>query len=128
MYQYDQSHNPPAPYAPLTIYPPPGVDEEPITVSALVDTGADHTCLPYDYLSSLQLIPNSPAQLETANGAIVSCLLYSVDLEFHQQRFPMITVVEVATGSEALIGRDIIRAFRLELNGPQAYLDILPPT
>jgi predicted aspartyl protease len=128
MYQYDRSDNPPAPRAPLTIYPPPGVDEEPITVSALVDTGSDCTCLPYDYLASLQLIPNSSARVETANGAVVSRPLYSVDLEFHQQRFPMITVVEVPTGSEALMGRDIIRAFRIELNGPQAYLDILPPT
>jgi hypothetical protein len=128
MYPYDRSDNPPAPRAPLTIYPPPGVDEEPLTVSALVDTGADCTCLPYDYLESLQLIPNGPTRVETATGAVESSFLYSVDLEFHQRHFPMITVVQVPTGSEAIMGRNVIQAFRLELNGPREYLDILPPT
>jgi predicted aspartyl protease len=51
MYPYDNQKDPPAPFVPIKILPPPGVMVDPIIIDALVDTGADYTCLPYNIFS-----------------------------------------------------------------------------
>ena len=97
-----------------------------MTVRAIVDTGSDCTFLPYDILASLQCLPNDSCIVEGITGAEELRALYSVDLEFHQRRFPTFTVVEQPSAAEAIVGRDFIQAFRLEFNGPQSYLAVIP--
>jgi len=52
-YQYDnQNYDPPAPVLPITVRAP-GDSIKEITTSALVDTGADMTCLPKAIMKAL---------------------------------------------------------------------------
>ena len=124
MYPYDKQKNPPAPIVPLTIMPPPGVSASPITLAVLADTGADYTCLPQEIFFALNLLPNNVIKVAGVAGS-GQFLVYSVDIEFHNRLFPSCTVVELPRGSQSLLGRDIMKAFRLEFNGPSDYLAVL---
>jgi predicted aspartyl protease len=124
MYPYDRQMNPPAPTVPVKILPPSGVSADPITLNVLADTGADSTCLPLNIFSALNLLPNGTIRVAGATGP-AQCNLYSVDIEFHNQLFPSCTIVELPLGFQPLLGRDIMKTFRLEFNGPSGYLAIL---
>ncbi len=78
----------------------------------------------HKYFFSLKLLPNNIIKVQ---GATCSrqVNLYSVDIEFHNRLFPSYTVVELHSGVPALLGRDIMNAFRLEFNGPSNYLAVL---
>ncbi len=124
MYPYDTRRTPPAPIVPLKILPPPGVSADPITLAVLADTGADYTCLPQAIFFALNLLPNNMVNVAGVAGS-GQFLLYAVDIEFHNRLFPSCTVVELPNGSQPLLGRDIMKAFRLEFNGPSDYLAVL---
>jgi hypothetical protein len=124
MYPYDTTATPPAPIVPLTVFPPPGVRADPIVLNALADTGADHTCLPSQVMYALNLLPNGMVSISGATGS-GTCYQYSVDLEFHNRRFPACTVVELPFLTQALLGRDLMNFYRLEFNGPSNYLTVL---
>lgn len=124
MYPYDKTKNPPAPIVPLKVLPPPGVLVDPITLLALADTGADYTCLPLEVFYLLNLFPIDRVQVAGVTGSGLFNL-YSVDLEFHNQRFPACTVVELPPRFQPLLGRDLMKLYRLEFNGPSEYLAVL---
>ena len=124
MYAYNNQKNPPEPIVPIKIFPPSGVQKNPITLFVLADTGADYTCLPLNIFSSLNHLPNGTIRV---NGVVGSAQvnLYSVDIEFHNRLFPCCSIVELAQGAQAILGRDIMNAYRLEFNGPSNYLDVI---
>lgn len=124
MYPYDQQKNPPAPMVQIKVLPRAGVQVNPVTILALADTGADHTCLPANIFFMLNLLPNNTVKVQGATGS-GQVNLYSADIEFHNQVFPSCTVAELPSGVPALLGRDIMNAFRLEFNGPSNYLAVL---
>jgi Retroviral aspartyl protease len=123
MYAYDNQKNPPAPMAPITVFPHPGVQHDPITILALADTGADCTCLPLNILRSLDLLPNYIIRVSGVVGS-ERVNLYLVDIEFHNQVFSSYRVLELPQDAQAILGRDIMNSFRLEFNGPSRYLSV----
>lgn len=124
MYPYDKTKNPPAPVVPVKVLPPPGIVVDPITITALADTSADYTCLPLEVFYLLNLFPIDRVQVSGVAGPGLFNV-YSVDLEFHNQLFPACTVVEPPIRSQPLLGRDLMKLYRLEFNGPSEYLAVL---
>jgi Retroviral aspartyl protease len=124
MYAYDNQKNPLAPMVPIKIFPPLGVQKNPITILALADTGADCTCLPLNIFFSLNLLPNNTIHVYGVVGS-GQANIYSVNVEFHNLLFSSCRVLELPQGAQAILGRDIMNAFRLEFNGPSSYLSIL---
>jgi hypothetical protein len=124
MYAYNNQKNPAEPIVPITIFPPSGVQKSPITLFILADTGADYTCLPLNIFFSLNHLPNGRIHVQGVIGS-GQVNLYSVYIEFHNRLFPSCSVVELPQGAQALLGRDIMNAFRLEFNGPSNYLGVL---
>ena len=124
MYPYDKTKNPPAPIMPLRVLPPLGIVADPITLTALADTGADFTCLPLEVFYLLNLFPIDRIQVTGVAGAGLFNL-FSVDLEFHNQIYKACTVVELPPRSQPLLGRDVMKLYRLEFNGPSEYSAVL---
>jgi predicted aspartyl protease len=126
MYRYKKLDAiPSAPFVHVTVSPaiPEGSSEE---LEFLVDSGAFITCLSPRALEMIGSEPRGRVKIETATGKERLVPAHWVSVTFGGRTFTNIKVAEMAT-SLCLLGRDIINNFRLELNGPEEYLEILPP-
>lgn len=121
-YQYDNEHyNPPAPVLPITVRAP-GDSVKQITTDALVDTGADVTCLPTAIISALGGECASTYHVFGINGVSIGLAdSYFLELETAGRR----NLVEViGVGDEPILGRNLINEFTLQLHGPTQELSI----
>lgn len=121
-YQYDNSkYNPPAPVLPITIHIP-GDSTKQMTIEALVDTGADITCLPKSFINALDAkLASSYIVFGINNVPIGSHDSYFLEFEIETTK----KLVEViAVDDESIWGRNFINEFILELNGHDKKLNI----
>jgi hypothetical protein len=116
MWDYDQSVDPPAPFVDIRVSPPlDPVLEQPLR--AKFDTAADISCIPANLVEQLGLLPARTIAVEGYDGTQTMVYTYIVTLEVTNTRFHHL---EVVTTSEkyALLGRDILNNFYIQLNGP----------
>lgn len=98
---------------PVRLGPPGG--EPTAAVLALVDSGADLTVLPEGLPDSLHLPPVARLTVRGVAGS-AQATVYAAELEVAGRR----RVVEVvAVGSEPLLGRDLLNAWVVTLDGPR---------
>lgn len=119
---YDsQSHDPPAPVLSITARLP-GDSRRQISTDALVDTGSDITCLPAAIISALGAVPARKKLVRMANGKRIGPFnTYVLDFEVADTTEP---VEVLGLGDEPLLGRNLINAFALYLDGPAQELKI----
>jgi len=121
-YRYDNQHyNPPAPVLPITVRAP-GDTVKQVTADALVDTGADMTCLP---IALIKVLGGERASTYDVFGInrvpVVPADSYFLEFEVEATK----KLVEViAVGDEPILGRNLINEFTLQLHGPAQKLDI----
>lgn len=117
-FPYDARHTPPAPVLPLRCGPP---RTEPATaVAALVDSGADITVLPEGVADALDL-PQIGELTVRGIGGTRRVPVYAAEVEVTGWR----RLVEVvAVGDEALLGRDVLNAWVVTLDGPRQALRV----
>jgi predicted aspartyl protease len=121
-YPYDNNHyNPPAPVLPITMHIP-GDSTKQVTTEALVDTGADITCLPRALINALGAEYASSYDVFAINGlSIGSKDSYFLEFEIATTK----KIVEViAVGDEPILGRNLINEFTLQFHGPTQELSI----
>ena len=121
-YPYDNNnYNPPAPVLPITIrVPGDGINQ--ITIDALVDTGADITCLPRALIKALHAECASSYDVLGINGVPIGPAdSYFLEFEIASTKF-MLEVI--AVGDEPILGRNLINEFTLNLHGPNQKLVI----
>ena len=126
IYPYDNlHHNPPAPVLPITVRVP-GNSIKQVTTEALVDTGADMTCLPRALINAVGAERASTCNVVGINEAlIVHADSYFLEFEISGTK----KLVEViAVGDEPILGRNLINWFTLQLQGPAQKLDITSST
>lgn len=126
IYPYDNlHHNPPAPVLPITVRVP-GNSIKQVTTEALVDTGADMTCLPRALINAVGAERASTHNVVGINEAlIVHADSYFLEFEISGTK----KLVEViAVGDEPILGRNLINWFILQLQGPTQKLDITSST
>ena len=121
-YQYNSRYEPPAPVISITVHRP-GDSTKLVTTDALVDTGADITCLPSTLVTA---IGGEPAGVRTLYG-INRVFLGEVNSYFLEFEIASITklIEVVAFGDEPILGRNLLNEFVLELDGPTAKVSIL---
>jgi len=114
---YSSSFRPPAPVL-LVRLGAPG-RETVLGLPALLDTGADLSVVPRSTADALGLPQVSTTRIQGVTGAAESTPVHAALLEIAGAA----ELVEVvAWGDEAILGRDVLNRFVLELDGPRETL------
>lgn len=122
MWAYDQQEEPPAPYLDIVIRHPEDAAKT-LRLRAKIDTGADISAIPAIVTAQLALPITSKLLVEGYDGIPTSVATYAAIITVETIRFK---VQEVITISEphALLGRDVLNHFYLQLNGPALNLKL----
>lgn len=93
-------------------------------VIAQIDTGADRTVLPGAVVEAMGLEVTGVERFQGFAGQIVELPVYVVDLGIHD--LPPVRVEPVLGAVEKfiLLGRDVLNAHRILLDGPKQALEI----
>lgn len=122
-FPYDTVRTPPGPVLPLRVGKPDA--DPPVALAAVVDSGADITVLPAELPAALGAPAIGEVAVQGVGGVVQRAPVYAVLLEAAGRR----RVVEVvAVGGEGLLGRDVLNAWRVVLDGPQLRLRVEPPS
>jgi len=107
---------------PVTLVGPGGR----ITLWGLVDTGAEDVLLDPARLTVLGLVPLGETQIDTAGGA-KNELTYQAQILLAGRDLGRLTVVALEPSAEVplIVGRAVLRFFRLVFDGPGGTLDLL---
>lgn len=121
-YIYNTQKEPPAPFVRLTLRQPRTGAE--LSVPAQIDTGADITILPQSVVESLDLDYQGVVEIKGVGGSLQTLIRYSVLASIHDS--PQVGLNALAHSEEewVLLGRDVLNAFRLVLDGPNLALEI----
>lgn len=125
-YNYSSDYHPSMPMVELTIGLPQG--EMSITLPAIVDSGADATMVPIEYLRQLGARRSRKALMRwvTGEGALVD--LYAVAIQLGTYRQGYAEVVSSADGGETIVGRDMLNHLSVTLNGPASVVEVMDNT
>jgi hypothetical protein len=97
----------------------------------LIDTGAGMTCLCKTVIAQLGLQPTGSIGIHTPStqGVTHQCSTYDADLTFptaptlrHIAALPLVESDFSAQGIQGLIGRDVLKIFRMTYSGPDSLL------
>ena len=122
-YNYLSQLRPPAPFVYVTLRNPVSGAEQ-RDVPAQLDTAADRTLLPDIFVQSLALPQIGSIVIGGVGGVTQSMPSYPVEMAIHSLPPQLIEVVASAGESWVLLGRDVLNAYRLLLDGPQLFLEI----
>lgn len=121
-YQYNNDYSPPAPVLRVTIRNLSDNARQ-VTSDALVDTGADITCLPRAVVRAVGGEPASTYSVvgigETNIGPATS---YFLEFEIGTTKK---TIEAIAIGDELILGRNLINELTLQLDGPARRLSLI---
>jgi predicted aspartyl protease len=112
-FRYDESADPPAPVVPLRISHPRSRDAG-VVVTALVDSGADCTCIPEAIATRLRLPVVDLADVEGFGGSRNRVRIHAARIQVATIR---LLVRVVALENEAIVGRDVLAHCVVTLDG-----------
>ncbi len=121
---------PPAPFVSLAVGDPV-TNKWLVDLPAQIDTAADRSVLPDQFVSALGLTQEGQLSCLGFAGQVVQLPTYVVQLSIHN--FPPVVVKVVLGRGEPyiILGRDVLNNYRILLDGPQQALEIDllgPPT
>jgi predicted aspartyl protease len=119
---YSPSFRPPAPVLAVRVAAP---GREPaVGLQALVDTGADLSVIPRSTVDALALPQVSSTRIQGVTGVAESAPVHAAMLQIAGA--PELVEV-VAWGDEAILGRNVLNRYVLELDGPRETLTLSAP-
>jgi len=125
-FPYNTDHAPPMPVCQATF----SVETtgRRLTLPAVVDTGADATLIPLDYLRQLGARRVFESGLRSQWGERRAVFLYLVDVQVGDIALPGLYAVGDDVGQEVVLGRDVLNRLRLLLDGPAQVTQFLDDT
>lgn len=126
-YRYTKQLTPPAPFVYVSVQctaTGASVTDQP----AQIDTGADRSVLPKQLVTRLGLAEDGRAMFQGFGGEIVELPLYLVEIHVLGLRPLLVRAVLGAAESHILLGRDVLNAHRVFLDGPQLALEVEQPS
>jgi len=122
-YNYLRQFRPPAPFVNVTLRNPV-TGMELGNVPAQLDTAADRTLLPDSLVQSLNLPQIGAIAIGGVGGVAQTMPSYPVQVTIHN--LPTLPLEVVASPGETwvLLGRDVLNAEKLLLDGPNLMLEI----
>jgi hypothetical protein len=121
-FRYSEIHDPPAPFVNVTVTCPTRLVRT--TCPAQLDTGADCTVLPRSIVEELELLEDGYWTIQGFVEEQSDIPLFTVDLGIQALPPVRCRVVLGANEKYVLLGRDVINAYRMILDGPKQVLDI----
>lgn len=119
---YDQSYSPPAPVLRVSLSSPAETPQiGPLT--AIVDTGADGTLIPSDYLEAVEAVGYGEAILHGVLGEARNVHLFEVDFHLDSRVLPGVIAVADDYGHDIVLGRNVLNKLVLLLDGPGRQTD-----
>lgn len=122
-YRYLTQVNPPAPFVHVTLQNPV-TGSELRDVPAQLDTAADRTLLPEALVLALGLPQLSTIPIGGVGGDTRMMPTYAVQLAIHNLPVQRVEVVAHPKEKHVLLGRDLLNAHRIVLDGPALALEI----
>jgi predicted aspartyl protease len=122
-YRYARHLTPPAPFVNVTLHCPQ-TGSRAADLPAQIDTAADRTVLPGPVVRSLGLVEDGRLSFQGFAGDVIELPIFYVEIQVHDR--PEVAV-RAALGEREpfiLLGRDVLNALRLLLDGPQSALEI----
>lgn len=122
-YRYVHHLQPPAPFVNVTFRNPIN-NVELRDVPAQLDTAADRTLVPETVVQTLSLAQIGSLAIGGVGGTTQTMPSYEVLLGVHDLPLQVIKVVASTDEKWVILGRDVLNALRLLLDGPQLALEI----
>lgn len=122
MWPYSKEVAPPVPFLDIVIRHPLTPDRM-HRVTAKLDTGADISAIPQSIATALDLLPAQTILAQSFDGTLTRIDTYAVTVAIGQARIRTIEVILIPD-EHALIGRDILNHFYVQLNGPPLTFDL----
>jgi predicted aspartyl protease len=122
-FQYNTDYFPPAPFVDVTFISA----AEMFRVGpfpAFVDSGADGTIVPQQYLDAIHAPPTVEMRLRSQWGEQRRVMLYLVDVRIGDINLPGIEVVGDELSNDIILGRDVLNRLRLRLDGPAGMTNV----
>ncbi len=121
-YPYTESVSPPAPLLSIEIFVPEELQQR-LQVDAKLDTAADISAFPSVVVRELGLESVSEIIISGYDASPKVLPTYTVGLELPQARIRHIEVIAIPE-SCALLGRNLLNHFYINLNGPDLTFEI----
>lgn len=122
-YRYNLNYFPPAPFVDV-VFMTPAESLRTISLSAFVDSGADGTIVPINYLEEIHAPPTVEMFVRSQWGERHTVMLYLVDVCIGNATLPGIEVVGDEISQEIVLGRDGLNRLRVLLDGPHGSVEV----
>lgn len=120
-YPYSTRYDPPMPVVEVTL----GASGDDLSIgplTAIIDTGADITVVPREYLARLGSPVVAGGYLRSPWGERRRVRIYEVNLRVGEHSFYDMEAVGELDGHEVLLGRDVLNRLNLQLDGPRGVV------
>ncbi|MBE2223564.1 MAG: retroviral-like aspartic protease family protein [Anaerolineae bacterium] len=98
--------------------------QEPLTLKAVVDSGADATMIPLRYLRQLQVRKGQTKWLSGITGGRYEVDMYTLAIQIGEQPVCYLDVVGTENRDELIVGRDFLNQYIVTLNAPAHTVEI----
>lgn len=92
---------------------------------AIVDTGADGTLIPQRLLDQIETPMVDTMRIRSHWGEWRRVMVFTVDMGFGELRLPAVDVIGDETGTDIILGRNVLNRLKLLLDGPKHYTQML---
>jgi len=121
-YRYSRDFNPPAPVIELCVSVPLSKDD--ISLTALIDSGADITVIPERIITQLRLRRVDSLLASGFGKSVIEATVYAAILSVEGILKPKIYRVLSWRENYVLLGRDLLNQLMTVLNGPSEELKL----
>lgn len=121
---YNQNYFPPIPVLQVR-FSTPEWELHTAPLEAIIDTGADGTLVPIEYLREIEASVEGQGVLRSQWGEHRVVNLYLVDVEVEGLTLPGIWVVGDELGDEIILGRNVLNRLQLLLDGLATTTEVL---
>lgn len=122
-FPYSEAYWPPMPIVDLGVGRP-GREKIDLTITALVDSGADGTLIPIDVLEEVGAGYVGEAHMRGIFGTGHEVSVYLANLGLGPHVLEGIRVIAVPEGSDVILGRNVLQYVVVTLNGPASVTEI----
>ena len=123
-FPYSVRYQPPMPAAEIALGAP-ATDFTLGPLPAILDTGADITLVPREYLIRLDAPVVAGGYLRSPWGERESVKIYEVNLRLQGHDLYHVEVASEPGGREVLLGRNVLNLLNLQLDGPNEAVTVL---
>jgi predicted aspartyl protease len=122
LHNYDTDYYPAMPVIEIRVRRRAG--QQPLTLKAIVDSGADATMLPLSLMQQLRVRKSGAGLLSSTTNSSYEVDLYTVAVQIGDARPIYVEAIGSTQRNEVIVGRDVLNQFVTTLNAPANVVEI----